>query len=82
MKLQNGMLLHRITLLIKTSFGNFETSINHELIFKASSKLMDIQEALLEILPKEKIKASISDRYSYASDASFYYGAPLYMFFL
>jgi D-lactate dehydrogenase len=37
---------------------------------------MDIQEALLQILPKEKIKASISDRYSYASDASFYYLVP------
>ena len=37
---------------------------------------MNIQEALLEILPKEQIKASISDRYSYASGASFYYLVP------
>ena len=37
---------------------------------------MDIQQALLQILPAEKIKASVSDRYSYASDASFYYLVP------
>lgn len=37
---------------------------------------MNIQEALSQILPKEQIKASISDRYSYASDASFYYLIP------
>ena len=37
---------------------------------------MDIQEALLQILPAEKVKARITDRYSYASDASFYYLVP------
>lgn len=37
---------------------------------------MNIQEALAQILPKEQIKSSISDRYSYASDASFYYLIP------
>ncbi|MBY0479983.1 MAG: FAD-binding oxidoreductase [Chitinophagaceae bacterium] len=37
---------------------------------------MNIQEALLQILPAEKVKTRITDRYSYASDASFYYLIP------
>ena len=37
---------------------------------------MGLQEALLQILPTEKVKTRITDRYSYASDASFYYLVP------
>ena len=37
---------------------------------------MDLQEALLQILPAEKVKTRLTDRYSYASDASFYYLVP------
>jgi D-lactate dehydrogenase len=37
---------------------------------------MDLREALLEILPAEKVKTRLTDRYSYASDASFYYLIP------
>ncbi len=37
---------------------------------------MEIQEALLQILSAEKVKSRITDRYSYASDASFYYLIP------
>ena len=37
---------------------------------------MDLQEALLQILPAEKVKTRLTDRYSYASDASFYYLIP------
>ena len=37
---------------------------------------MGIQESLLEILPADKVKTRLTDRYSYASDASFYYLVP------
>ena len=37
---------------------------------------MGLQEALLQILPADKVKTRITDRYSYASDASFYYLVP------
>jgi len=37
---------------------------------------MDIKALLLQILPAEKIKTSLIDRYSYANDASFYYLVP------
>lgn len=37
---------------------------------------MGLQEALLQILPAEKVKTKLIDRYSYASDASFYYLVP------
>jgi D-lactate dehydrogenase len=37
---------------------------------------MGIQESLLEILPADKVKTRLTDRYSYASDASFYYLIP------
>lgn len=37
---------------------------------------MGLQESLLQILPADKVKTRITDRYSYASDASFYYLVP------
>ncbi len=37
---------------------------------------MSLQESLLQILPADKVKTRITDRYSYASDASFYYLVP------
>ena len=37
---------------------------------------MDLNKLLHNILSPEKVKTSLTDRYSYASDASFYYLIP------